>query len=300
MKNLHKFTLISFLGYSGIILAILILFANIDQLLYEPKTTPAYMFQAYPSLFIKTHWGIFIWMRPGSTIIVYLLGILGIIVGIKFIQRSISELSRYWWGIALLLWGLGAIVAGTSYQAFSYEIKCRNYTFCLWTSLWEIFYLILSIASINAMLISHVNANIDKKKNRTMFYYYIIFNMSVSTICILIGAIEPIKFLISFEFMILSALPAILFMFGHNVYRFLKYHLQKNLISIQVWFLLGIVMLFYFAYLQLGIMNFFFEQKFCFSANDVLHTGLIFWMIFMDKRLLNVLHDNDKQKYVIK
>ena len=36
--------------------------------------------------------------------------------------------SHPWWEIALLLWGIGALLGGTDYQALRYELKCADNT----------------------------------------------------------------------------------------------------------------------------------------------------------------------------
>lgn len=94
----------------------------------------------------------------------------------------------------MLLWGIGAIFAGTSYQAFSYVIKCAGRSFCLWTSLWELLYLILSAGSVNAMLMAQ--ANLDEKNKWSSFIKkYALMNFLIYEIVVLIGAIIPVQFM---------------------------------------------------------------------------------------------------------
>ena len=38
-----------------------------------------------------------------------------------------EQQSHYYWNIGLILWGISAILAGTSYQAFGYELNIRHY-----------------------------------------------------------------------------------------------------------------------------------------------------------------------------
>ena len=108
-----------------------------------------------------------------------------------------------WWGIALILWGVGALLAGTSYEAFSYAIKCAGRPACVWTSWWEVLYLILSVASVDAMLLAEAYACTTGRWRRALTIYAVV-NAAVYAIVVLIGALIPVKFLISFELLILS------------------------------------------------------------------------------------------------
>ena len=64
--------------------------------------------------------------------------------GLYFFRIRQGQRSRLWWGVALVLWAAGALLAGTSYEAFSYAIKCAGRPACVWTSGWEVAYLVLS------------------------------------------------------------------------------------------------------------------------------------------------------------
>ena len=76
-----------------------------------------------PCKLIKAFGKDFILTQPASSFWVYLLGIQTLIIGLLLFQNKPS-LSQSFWGISLILWGVGALVAGTSYQALGYYIKC--------------------------------------------------------------------------------------------------------------------------------------------------------------------------------
>ena len=80
-------------------------------------------------------------IQPSSTIVVYLLGLIMIAIGFYFLVTKKNQQSRYYWAIGLILWGISAIVAGTSYQAYGYELKYRGFEHCLFASNFELAYM---------------------------------------------------------------------------------------------------------------------------------------------------------------
>jgi hypothetical protein len=219
-------------------------------------------------------------VQPSSTIFVYLLGIITLGVGLYFFKIQDNYQSRKWWGIALLLWGSGALFAGTSYQAFSYEIKCVGRAVCSWTSWWEIIYLLFSAASIDAMLISGAYSGCQGKCRKTLLAYAI-FNITLYTILVIIGALSLNKFLITFELLLIVTAPTILFLFIFNGWRYIKYGDRMDLALLVTWLWLGVIIGAYFIYLLLGITEYLWARGIWFSENDVLHIGLISWMIYI-------------------
>lgn len=257
------------------------LFANrLETLFYNPLITPEEWCQVQPCITFNLFGITITFVKPSSSLIVYFLGFQTTILGCLLFYFNKKEKSILWWGIALILWGLGALFAGTSYQAFSYEIKCAGNSFCTWTSWYEIIYLILSVGSVNSMLIAQIYSCI-KIKNYKLFWIYAISNFVIYITIILIGAYIPIRFLISFELMVLFLCPNIGFFLILNIWRYKnnKNRMDRNLIMI--WISLIIIIGLYFLYYILGITEFLWKFSFWFSENDILHIGLIIWISYI-------------------
>ena len=261
---------------------------------YSPPQTPENWLQIQSFINFKIGSAEIILVQPSSSILVYFLGIITIGVGLYFFRIHGDHQSRKWWGIALLLWGLGALFAGTSYQAFSYEIKCSGQTLCSWTSWWEIIYLILSVASIDSMLISAAYSSCGQKY-RKVLQAYAFMNIAMYSIIVIIGVVALNKFLISFELLLIVTAPTILFLFILTGWRYFKYRQGMDFALWITWSWLGVTIAAYFTYLVLGFTEYLWERGFWFSENDVLHIGLIGWMIFIAVKVAKQITDNPNQ-----
>ena len=180
----------------------------------------------------------------------------------------------------MVLWGAGALLAGTSYEAFSYALKCAGRPACVWTSEWEVLYLILSVASVDAMLLAEAVACTVGKWRRALTIYAVA-NMAVYVVVVLSGALIPVKFLISFELLVLFAAPAIVIFFILNGVRYARLRDDMDLALLGAWTWLALTLGAYFLYLMLGITQTLWARGIWFSENDVLHIGLIVWMIYL-------------------
>jgi hypothetical protein len=282
MKRIILFLLTSFL---------LTACGQLNSIPYTPAQTPQTWLQIQPFAEFKIASQNIIFVQPSTSIIVYSLGVLAIIVGLYFLKTRAGQRSRFWWGIALLLWGIGALLAGTSYEAFSYAIKCAGRAFCLWTSWWEILYLIASVWSIDAMMLAVAYLSTTGKLRRALSVYSV-FNAIVYFITVMIGVFVPVKFLISFELLLVVAAPSIIAFFIINGWRYSKYKLRLDLTLLGTWIWLGVTIAAYFLYLIYGNTESLWARGLWFSANDVLHIGLIIWMLYIAFALAPQIKDS--------
>lgn len=253
---------------------------QLDSIPFDPPQTPETWLAIQPVADLTIAAQTVILVQPSTTAIVYLLGLLTIGVGLYFWRIRDGQASRRWWSIALLLWGIGALLAGTSYEAFSYQIKCAGRVACIWTSWWEIIYLVLSVASIDAMVMAQAHACATGKPRKRLALYALA-NLGLYVTAVLIGAFVPIKFLISFELLILAAAPSILIFFSLNGWRYYQQRNPMDLALLGAWAWLALTMAAYFVYLLSGLTQTLWAQGRWFSENDVLHIGLILWMVYL-------------------
>lgn len=253
---------------------------RLDTILYSPPQTPETWLQIQPYAELQFGGQTILFIQPSTSILVYLLGLLTIGVGAYFLRIQNGQRSRQWWGVALLLWGLGALLAGTSYEAFSYDIKCAGREFCLWTSWWEIAYLLVTVWSVDAMLLAVAYSSTTGKLRRGLSIYAIA-NAAIYSILLLIGVYVPVKFLISFEFLLVVGFPGIFafFLINGRRYRQTKEPLDKSLLITWIW--LGLTIIAYFAYYVSGNTAALWARGIWFTENDVLHIFLIIWMLYI-------------------
>jgi hypothetical protein len=241
-----------------------------------PEITPEDWLAVNPHIQI----GNLIIATPSSSFIVYLLAIITLLVGIKFLRIAGNEKSKYWWGLGLILWGIGTIFAGTSYQAFTYQIKCAGKAICSWTSWYEVIYMNFEVASVNAILLA-VGYSIMANKKLSLLKIYCLTNYVIYLAVSLSGAFIPSWFLVSFELMSLFCIPGLITAFTLSIGAYNKEHDLMNRNLIITWAALFLIMAAYYAYFLAGFTEKLWSQGIWFSANDVLHIGLIAWMLYI-------------------
>lgn len=263
--------------YGAIILVVLVLLYIFipTGILVEPNITPAQSLSGKPYITLFNNLTIIV---PSSTIMVYLLGIVILYVGIRLIKNN-----KKLWGISFIFWGLSTLLAGTSYQGLGYELKCEGYDLCIFTSWFETSYLFFTAISIALLAIAFSN---DFYSKRWLAIYSKIA-LVVYTFLLLIGSIFEVYLLISYELFTVFFMPIFLVLFIINIknYRKDKRNIDKSFIIL--WILFLIVNVAYYAYYLPGFTSTLYENtNIWFSANDVLHVGLIIWFIYFDRTLV--------------
>lgn len=266
---------------SGLLALSLSACGRLDTVLFDPPQTPETWLQVQPFADVRIGGLEFVLIQPSTSAIVYLLGLLTIGAGLYFLKIRAGQRSRLWWGIALLLWGVGALLAGTSYEAFSYAIKCAGRESCLWTSWWEIGYLLVSVWSIDAMVLAGAFSCVAAGKWRSSLSIYALVNAGTYLIVLLVGIFVPVKFLISFELLLAVSAPGILALFGLSLGRYLKFKTRMDLSLFGAWIWLGLTIGAYFLYYISGTAQTLWARGVWFTENDLLHIGLILWMYYL-------------------
>ncbi len=270
-------------------------FSRLDTLLSNPPVTPQAFCDSQPCVNISFFGTDFILNQPTSSAIVYILGLLWIAAGFYFMRTRTGQRSRMWWGVALLLGGAAAISAGTSYQAFGYEIKCAGRDVCVWTSWWEVAYLTLQAASMDAMLIALAYACAAGKLRKALIAYAVA-NAAAHFTITAIGALVPVRFMISFELMVLFTAPNLLILFAlcGSRFRRLKDAMDRSMLGAGIWLIITTGA--YFVYMTTGLTQKLWKRGIWFSDNDALHVFMIVWIIYILLTLGRQLKDADVAK----
>lgn len=121
-------------------------------------------------------------------------------------------------------------------------------------------------------------------------------NFGLYTIVILLGVLLLDRFLLSFELLLVATAPSILMFLVINTWRYFKFRTRQDLVLLFTWLWLGITFVGYFLYLVLGIGESLWEKGVWFSANDVLHLGLIIWMLYIAYFVANQVTDSHIQE----
>lgn len=265
------------------------LFSNFDAMKLMPLTTADAFLASQPYVNL----GNVIMTQPSSTIIVYVLGIFIIFLGIRFLKHQEGHVSRQYWGYAMIFWGIGTILAGTSYQAFGYQIKCVGKEFCNFTDWWEIIYLLMTGTSIGLMVIGMSHC-IASGRTRKIMQHIAYISVPLYGLVLTIGSIVPIKVLVTYELFNLFFMPHFIFFFVLNIRNYRKNKDEVNGQFILIWLLFVLVNVSYYVYYWFGFSEILLSSTgIWFNQNDVLHVAILLWFGYIWYALPGLIVDID-------
>jgi hypothetical protein len=260
-----------------------------NELLFEPPTTPEQWCEIQPCFEI----GGVTFTQPLGSILVYLLAVLWIAGGVYFWRIRDGQRSREWMVLALVLGGIGAGLAGTSFQFLGYELKCEGRDLCLWTNWFEVAYVMLQSASASAMLIAVAYACTTGALRRYLVIYAVA-NTVAYVALVTYGALTGTRALISFELLLVFAAPGLLFILVIATVRWLRDRDSMDLAMIGAGLWLIATIAAYSAYLAAGLTASLWDggDGFYLSENDVLHIGMILFIAHLVAVVADRLRDN--------
>jgi len=265
---------------------------RLDQLTYEPATTPQQWCEQRPCIEV----GSTTINEPLGIALVFGLALFWLAAGWYFIASRRGQRSRTWFGIALVLGGIGAALAGTSYQLFSYVLKCEGRELCVLTNGWEVAYSVTQAWSVSAMVVAVAYA-CTLGRARTVLIWYAVLNALAYCVITVVGVVTPSATLLSFTVLTLFALPGVAIVIGVTA-RHLDRPKERAIFTAAI--LLLLVQVAYYAYWAAGFTQALWDNGdgFYFSENDVLHIGFILWLAYLLWRVGPTLDDreNDGQQ----
>lgn len=256
----------------GVVLVLVVLAIFMPSgILLSPATTPAAFLATRPYISI----GDVTIIVPSSTVIVYLLGIQIVVLGYLLYHAN-----KPLWGVSLFFWGLGTLLAGTSYQGLGYELKCDGNPLCQFTSWFELSYLFVTAISISLMGVAFAKDVLAKDQQKALMYYSY-GAIGGYTILLVLGSIRNNAFLISYELFSIFYMPLFVVFFVINVRQYSRTKSTLNKSFITLWLLFLLVNILYYAYYLPSFTQTLYDNTgIWFSANDVLHIGLIGWFLY--------------------
>jgi hypothetical protein len=269
------FVFVSFTLYS--------IFGKVDQLILNPLLNLDAFLNQSPSLVV---YGLII-QQPSSFIFVLLLALITCLLGLEYIIHRKSKFHLYL-GINFVFWGIGAFLAGLSYQAFGYYVKCVGFEYCLFTNWIELLYMSFTVLSINALLVAY-SYLVESTKWSTVLRKIALSSVLVYSVFQGLGMLIPNQFMLSYEGMLLFLSPNIIIMMIIN-YRKISDLLHRKLWGLWLIFLGINIAYFVSLFAQQGI---YLQTNFniWFNENDTLHVLLIVWMLLWGWMIPAKKHD---------
>jgi len=129
---------------------------------------------------------------------------------------------------------------------------------------------------------------------RWLFIGYALLNSLVHLSVVVIGVITVNRLILSFEMAQYFITPTLIIFIMLNTARYLKQKQPIDLSLLISWLLLIATSVAYSIYMSAGYTQQLWKQGVWFSENDVLHVGVMVWLVYLGLGLSGKVHDELK------
>ena len=193
--------------------------------------------------------------------------------------------------IGLFFWGLAAVLAGISYQSFGYELKARGHEYVLFTSLFELCYMLVTCYSIN-YIVAGIAYTSTTGKHRDWLLKFAVIDTILYAVYLIIGSIIGNAFIISYNGFIVFVGINFILMLALNVAHYIKNKDRQNLNFIIIWIAFAVINIAFFAFMLSGLPKILYSNYgIWFNENDILHVLLICWAVMYYQFVSKHTHD---------
>lgn len=213
------------------------------------------------------------------------------------------DFSRLFWSLGLACWGVGAFVAGLSYEALEWNLKCQfllnNNDFCVRYSWLEVLYVLFQVAACDfSLLASAFSSDELSIKSFWRIFWLGIFNYLIYSVVVASGALLGYPVLLSFELCVIFCGLSLLVGVYVNLWlpltaddlsmQWKRYGQlsDANRMMLHSWAIMVLSGVVYGAYYSTQIEKYlWFNFGWWVTANDFLHIILTAWAISMGRQV---------------
>lgn len=261
--------------------------------------------------------------QPSSSFFVMLVAFSTIYAGVRYYLSWRSskggeyEFSRLFWAMGLICWGLGAFLAGLSYEALEWHLKCELHDDndrCVLYSWLELVYVMFQVAACDFSLLGSLFVSRFVKVRWFWRIFWLgMFDYLFYSFFVAIGGILGVQKYMSFEFCLvfcgLSMIVGVGVSLVLPLYHFLSEKKQgqkiteflppRDMAMLRSWGIMTLSGVVYFLYYSIPFMSYPNFESFLWdqygiwiTANDFLHILLTWWAISMLNNL-PLIEDSD-------
>jgi hypothetical protein len=148
----------------------------------------------------------------------------------------------------------------------------------------------LTVPGMCAMLVAASYSTANAPLGRTVKYYAVLI-LVIYTCLLIYGSLKPVRFLVSFDFMAVMSAPGVLFLIWLCRRTYMSEARSMDESLGYAWLIFSAVPVVYVLYMWFDIGALLWQRGIWFTDNDVLHSGMIIWIYYIQTRVLRSVRD---------